>query len=109
LTKHGSPGPRVSISIREPIRSRSFAQHLHVLADVEQFRLERLTARERQQLARQSCRPRDGVRDRIDVAQPARLRQVRRRKQIDGGRITVSKLLKSCATPPVSCPSASSR
>jgi len=37
-------------------RPDHFAQHLHVLADVEQFRLERLTARERQQLARQSCR-----------------------------------------------------
>ena len=66
-------------------RSDHFAQHLHVLADVEQFRLECLTACERQQLARQPRRTRDRVRDRIDVAQPARLRQVRPPQQIDRG------------------------
>ncbi len=66
-------------------RPDHFAQRLHVPADVEHFRLQRLTPRERQQLGGQARRARDRVRNRIDVAQPARLRQIRPPQQIDGG------------------------
>ena len=66
-------------------RADHLAQRLHVFADVEQFGLQRLPARERQQLAGQLAARVDGVRDRVDVALPALLRQVRPPQQIDGG------------------------
>ena len=64
-------------------RADHFGEDKDALADVEQLRLQGLPPRERQQLAGQSGSARHGVRDRVDVAQPPRLRQIRPPQQID--------------------------
>ena len=85
------------------------AERLHALADVEHFGLERLTPREGQQLGGELGGAAHGIRDRIDVARRRSSGRFGRRNRSTEVRITVSRLLKSCATPPVSWPSASSR
>ena len=61
-----------------------FAQRLHVFADVEQFGLQRLPAREGQQLSGQFGGAVDGIRNRLDIAQPPLLGQLRPPQHIDG-------------------------
>ena len=86
LMKHGCVGPLGhDLDPRADQRADHFAEHLDALADVEQFRIQRLAPCERQQLACQSGSARHRVRDRVDVAQPPRLRQIRPPQQIDGG------------------------
>ena len=77
LTKHGSSGPRMTISMREPIRVPIIsAQRLHASSDLEHLRLQRLPPREGQQLPGQLGGAGHRIGDRLDIAQPPRLRQV---------------------------------
>ena len=85
LTKHGSSGPRMTISMREPTRVRDhFAQRLNAASDFEHFRLQRLPTCEGQQLSGQLGGAGHRIRDRLDVAQPPRLRQVGPPQQVHG-------------------------
>ena len=84
LTKHGSSGPRMTISIaRTDQGADHFAQRLHASPDVEHFRLQRLPPREGQQLPGQLGGAGHRIRDRLDIAQPPRLRQVGPPQQVD--------------------------
>ncbi len=87
--------PTISVIARTPSQA---AKHLG---------LEGLAAGEGEELARQAGGPVHRVRDRADVAHATFLRQVRSFQEVGGRLITVSRLLKSWATPPVSCPTAS--
>ena len=76
--------PGDDLDARADQRADHFAERPHVLADVELFRLQGLPPRERQQLAGQFGGAGHAVRNRLDVALPPRLRQVRPPQQVDG-------------------------
>ena len=61
-----------------------FAQRLNAASDVEHFRLQRLPTCEGQQLSGQLGGAGHRIRDRLDVAQPPRLRQVGPPQQVHG-------------------------
>jgi len=91
-------------SMFSPMSRRSSASLDQDLGDVEDARLQCLLPRERQQLSNEICRPVGVLFDLHDIRQ----RTDRPAGTASAGRsqnpiIAVSRLLKSCATPPASC------